>query len=318
MGKFSKKYMRSLHKRIRSIRRWFQWHLLFVLIRITRGLAIILPESLAFGMGEVMSGIWHKCARKNKMQADQSLKTAFPRWRSEQRERVVRAVFRNLGRSAIELFRFYGGKYDLLKHLHIDNIDRLTRALEKGRGVIIVSAHLGNWELLACAASALGFPTRVVANRIRDSRIDRLLYQSRSRAGVAMVFRDERIVHMLRHLRDKEILAILIDQDSHFNGIFVSHFNQPTYTARGPAILALASGAPIVPVFIARDDDGLHRVYMEEPIVANPSEDREQEIRRITQSCMDIVERYIRQFPDQWVWMHRRWKTRPKDSPQPD
>ena len=183
--------------------------------------------------------------------------------------------------------------------------------MEMGKGVIVISAHLGNWELLACAASALGFPMRVVANRIQDSRIDRLLYGSRLAAGVAMVFRDETIIRMLRCLRNKEILAILMDQDSHFDGVFVNHFNHLTYTARGPAILALASGAPIVPVFIARDDNGYHQVYVEEPIAANPSGNREEEIRRITQSCMDVIEQYIRKFPDQWVWMHRRWKTRP-------
>ncbi len=318
MEQFSKKYIRPQKKRLKSIRRWIQWHFLFVLIWITRGLVVVLPEALAYRMGEILAGIWYHCSRKNKMRANQSLEIAFPQWSSEQRERLVRAVFRNLGHSAIELFRFYGKKYELMKYLHIDNLDRLMRALEKGRGVIVVSAHLGNWELLACAASALGFPMRVVVNRIRDSRIDRLLYRSRSAAGVAMVFRDEPIVHMLRHLRNKEILAILMDQDSYFDGVFINHFNQPTYTARGPAILALVSGALIVPVFIARDDNGHHRVYVEEPIMANPSEDREQEIRRVTQCCMDIVERYIRQFPNQWVWMHRRWKTRPENFPQPE
>jgi len=83
-------------------------------------------------------------------------------------------------------------------------------------------------------------------------------------------------------------------------------------------MLALATGAPIVPVFIAREAGGHHRVFVEPPIIANQSEDREQEIRRITQCCMDVVESYIREFPDQWVWMHRRWKTRPRNSPRPE
>jgi KDO2-lipid IV(A) lauroyltransferase len=318
MSEFSKKYVRPVQKRIKSIRRKIQWCLLLCLIIVTRRLVVCLPEAFAYRMGDILAGIWYRCAKKNRMRSEQNLKTAFPHWRPEERKRTAQAVFQHLSRSAIELFRFYGGKYELQNYIYFHNLDRLRRALDMGKGVIVISAHLGNWELLACAASAMGFPMRVVANRIRNPQIDRLLNRSRAAAGVATIFRDESIVRMLRLLRDKKVLAILMDQDSHYDGIFVNHFDKPTYAARGPAILTLASGAPIIPVFIAREADGHHSIYVEEPVAVNASGDREQKIKHITQCCMDVVEHYIRQFPDQWVWMHQRWKTRPKHLLQPE
>lgn len=313
MRQFSKKCIRPIKKKTKSIRRWIQWRLLFLFIRVTRVLAVSLPESLAYRMGEILGDIWRVLSRRNKARALKSLETAFPEWDIQQRRLVTRAVFKNLGRCGIEILRFYGKKYDLDRNVSVDNIERLRAAMEKGKGVVVVSAHIGNWELLAGAAAAYGFPMKVVADRIRDPRIDDILYKSRAGAGVSTMFRDEPIVPMLRNLRKNEILAILIDQDSHFDGVFVKHFNQPTYTARGPAILSIASGAPILPVFIARNNDGRHRIYIEEPITADPTKDREKEILRITQCCLDAVEKYIRRFPEQWVWMHRRWKTKPED-----
>ena len=233
---------------------------------------------------------------------------------------IARGVFVNLGKTAMEWFvldRVSPAR--LRRWVEIHGLSHLRRALAKGKGVIAVSAHFGNWELLPAALAGLGFEGGVLARPLRYPEYDAFLKALRARKGVATYDRGS-VKDVARALRANQIIGVVPDQDvDSLEGVFVEFFDRPAYTPVGPAALSLMTGAPIVPCFVVRDGRRF-RVLIEEPIAIERTGDRTQDLITLTQQWSRVVESYIRRYPDQWAWMHRRWKTQPAatpSSPQP-
>ena len=242
----------------------------------------------------------------------ENLKAALAGERTERElQAISRRVFENLGKNALEMVH--------LKRLNVDTIDGIVQmqnreildnALEKGKGVIIVTAHFGNWELMPAALRIKGYSGAVIGRRIYFDRYDRFLNRLRAVHDVSVIYRDESPRKALKVLKANGVLGIVADQDvNSVDGVFVNFFGQKAYTPVGPVALALASGAPLVPAFMLRDD-GLHRLIFEKPIDLSDTGDKEKDMTGNTQRWSDVVESYIRRYPEQWVWMHRRWKTK--------
>lgn len=193
------------------------------------------------------------------------------------------------------------------------NTQRFQQALKKENGVIFVAAHIGNWELMAAyvANNICGdVPVTVIGRRIYYERYNKVLVDLRKRFGVETVYRDSSFKSIVRTLKRGECVGILPDQDvDSIPGIFVDFFGKPAYTTDSPARLAYMTGAVIVPAFMVRDKD-VYRLFMDEPIEFNRDNDKDAEIRAITQKLSSIIEKYVRQNPEQWGWMHNRWKTK--------
>ena len=180
-----------------------------------------------------------------------------------------------------------------------------------GRGGIFVTGHIGNWELSAAYAAKRGYPVSVVARRIYLEPLNQRLVTMRERMGVNTLYRDFSMRRMIRCIQENQLLGIVPDQDvRRIGGIFVDFFGHPAYTPVGPALLALASGAPIL---IARDIrmGQRHLLTVDPPVYADRKAPRESEVRRLVTHYTKRLEEFIREHPAQWVWTHRRWRTQP-------
>jgi len=233
-----------------------------------------------------------------------------------QRARIVRGVFRNLGQTAIEWMRLPTLSADELQQLvTCEGLESLRGALAEGHGAILVTAHFGNWEIILHALTSLGFTGAVLARRLRYPEYEPFLLSSRGAKGVATLTRGS-LKEVARYLRSNQVVGILPDQDmDSLEGIFIQFFGQPAYTPVGPAALSLMTGAPIVPCVTIREGTRF-RLVVERPLRAPEGVDRAHALTALTQAWSDVIESYIRRYPDHWVWMHRRWKTKPAISNQ--
>ncbi len=222
----------------------------------------------------------------------------------------ARSVYRQLGRTAVEHARLLAGKTsDLRDRLTISGEEHIARARQEGRGVILITGHFGYWELLGATVALLGYPITVVAKKLHNPAVDRLMLKGRERLGMKVTNMDSAAPVMLRALRRNECIGLLADQDAGPGGVFVEFLGLRASTYQGPALFALRTGALIVPCFIIRSGPERHRVCFEAPIEATPTGDEPADIARITQAYTDVLARYILDYPDHWFWVHRRWKT---------
>ena len=175
----------------------------------------------------------------------------------------------------------------------------------------MLSAHMGNWELMGAALSLWGYPINVIARRIYIPRINGLLLRLRQSAGMRVILREgaSSAKDMLRALRKNEVIGMLMDQDAHVQGVWVDFFGIPAFTPSGPAAIALKSGARVVSAFMVRDGSG-GRIEIRGPYSLVRTGDHERDVLENTRMFTGIIERYVRRYPEQWVWMHDRWKHR--------
>lgn len=231
-----------------------------------------------------------------------------------ERARIARAVFANMGRTVAELA--LSPRIDTAR-LHelvtMEGKEIVDREKKKGKGIILLTGHLGNWEFIPAYFVSVGLDGGVVARRLYYEKYERLLSRLRLSKGFRVFYRDDSARGILKTLKNNEIVGILADQDVRkLDGVFVEFFGRPAYTPTGPVLIAMKTGAPLVPARIVREGRR-HRIIVEEPIPMRVTDDRAADIVYNTQAWSRHIERYIREHPDQWVWMHRRWRTRPED-----
>jgi KDO2-lipid IV(A) lauroyltransferase len=205
------------------------------------------------------------------------------------------------------------------RYVRIPDRDSWQRAVDdaRERGAVVLTGHIGNWELLAYAHALLGAPVTLVHRPMRNAAIDRFIVGVRERAGTRSIGKYSAAKTALRALRNYEILAIPADQNqSRRSGVFVSFFGLPASTTAGPTRLAMMTGAPIIPVFLLREGEtDVHRLELHPPIEMARSGDRDADIVENTQRCTSVIEDVVRRRPDQWIWFHKRWRTRPEGEP---
>ncbi len=192
--------------------------------------------------------------------------------------------------------------------------EHLESAAQRKKGVIALTAHFGNWELLGAYVVHRGIPLRVVGTALQDPRIDALLVSTRNRAGYTNIARGKDTKEILRALQKGEALGMLIDQDTKVAGVFVDFFGIPAYTPTGPAVLASKYEVPIVPIFMWLKEDLTYQLECFPPLELSRTDDAAHDIEVNTRKCSEAYEKIIRQHPEQWAWMHKRWKTRSKRS----
>jgi len=287
--------------------------LAYVLVRGALWWACGVSRKSALNLGKCL-GLWAYFAiPRERKKVQEGLWTAFGQTMgAASLGRLARQVYVDLGKNAIEAMRLrVTSKQELQRLVKAEGLDRVDRALARGNGLIFLTGHLGCWELDGAYVASLGYPLHVIAKPLRDSRLDRLLVETRQRTGVRNIARGQNTRDILRALRRKEAVAILIDQDTKVDGVFVDFFGRPAYTPSGAVVLAMRTGAPIVPITIHREPDDSHHVQVDPEITLVETGNAQQDRRANTQRCMDALERRIREHPSQWVWMHERWKTKP-------
>ncbi len=225
-------------------------------------------------------------------------------------EGLARRSFEHLGMNLAEvcvlLFRPRSvalARLELAGHEHID------KAAAEGKGVLLLSAHLGNWELFAAAHALTSFELSVVVRPLDEPLLHRLAERLRRRSGVELIGKQRGLREVLEALRRGRLVGVLLDQNSsRAEGVFVPFFGVPASTSKGLAVISLRTGAPVVPVFIRRIGGGRHRVEFDAPV---PRPD-DGDVLSYTAAFNRAIESGIRRAPEQWFWMHERWRTRPR------
>jgi len=275
----------------------------------------IIPYKSAVWLGGRIGYLAYYVAREARRVTEKNLEVAFPEKNPDEIRTIARQVFVNQGKNTFELFSFPKlSKERILKIVKIENESELRKPIDSGAGIIMPSAHCGNWEIMGASFAALGLPVNVVARKIYIDGLNSMLVGFRESKGMKVVLRSEKNAAklMLKALRNREIIALLIDQDTAVPGVFVDFFSKKAWTPSAVASLALRTGASIVLALDVRMPDDTHKAIIK-PVELRRSGDTEKDIAENTQAITAQIEEHIRRYPEQWVWMHERWKTRPDD-----
>ena len=284
-----------------------------LLMSLTRRLSPVRATRVGDIVGDL---VFHVTGIRKKLVMEHLVRIYGDTGDDNKRRAMARSIYRQLGRTAVEHARLLAGRTpDLRDRLAISGEEHVARARQGGRGVILVTGHFGYWELLGATVAFLGYPITVVAKKLHNPAVDRLVHEGRDRLGMAVTPMDSAPPAIFRALRRNECVGLLADQDAGAGGVFVEFLGSGASTHQGPALFALRTGAPIVPCFIIRSGPERHRVCFETPIEAISTGDEPADILRTTQAYTDVLARYILEYPDHWFWVHRRWKTpAPADS----
>jgi KDO2-lipid IV(A) lauroyltransferase len=294
-------------KHIKATRRLVLAHLVGA---VTAVLAWV-PRRFAARLGAAGGLLAHPFASQTRRRASAHLALAFgDALSAAERRGICRRMFANLGRAGMEMLTI--GRWtreEIESAVDVAGSHPVLRGLlEEGRGAILLTGHFGNWELFG-AYAALHYDVHVVAREGRAAKYEAIMRSLREAAGVKVIYQSDSPRDMLRVLRRNAVIAILPDQDIHrLNGAFVEFFGRPAYTPTGPVALALASRAPILPVYLLREGAG-HRVVLGPVIRPERGDSKEEAVVEYTQRWSDVFEDIVRRHPDQWIWMHKRWST---------
>lgn len=244
---------------------------------------------------------------------------AFPEWPRAEVERVARAAYGSLGRTTIEAAVLSSARPGEVLDLFdgVDGWELVDEARAAGRGLILVSGHIGNWEIAAAYMAARGVPIEAVARHMANPHVDGYFTRARERGGFRIIHDERAVREVPRAIRANRAVAMLFDQGAvGLASTWVTFFGRYAKTPRGPATFALRLGAPILFVAAIRQPDMRYRLVVE-PISTASTGDRDADIDRIVAACTDTLERWVRRYPGQYFWHHRRWKhQRPGTPPE--
>jgi len=283
-----------------------------ILSAITRGFGrLSRPAALRVGRG--LGWIYGSVIRHRRSYALGALRESLPDCSENERQRILKTMYRNFAINYVEILRLAGGADDDLRQLvTIEGEEIVQDVLRRGKGALMLTAHLGNFDLLAMFTAQRGYPLTIISKEIKNPAFNSLWMRLRERYGVKIVLSHNSMRACLKALKGNELLGFILDQNRpHGDGVFVTFFGRPACTTPGLAFISAVTEAPVVPVFIHRMNDGRHHLCVQ-PAIEPPADRGEDTLRRATQQYTTIIEQEVRLYPDQWTWVHRRWKTRPK------
>lgn len=295
-----------------------QTNLEYAAARIVLGALSLLPLRWALAVGRCVGAFAFLVGGRLRRTGERNLEMALPDLDAAGRRRVLRGTFASLGRQ-FGLFSQLNrlSRENLEKICVVEGFERLRAARAGHRSVIMFTGHLGAWELTAFAPSLLDYPLSFLVRRIDNPKIENLVEGIRTRLGNRSIDKKSAARPMLRELNNGGTLGILIDLNSQpHEGVFVDYFGIPASTSVGIADLALRTNPVILPIFAPWDP--VRRKYVvkiEPPLEFEPTGNREDDARELTQIMTVVIERYVRAYPDQWLWIHKRWNTRPVGEP---
>lgn len=242
-----------------------------------------------------------------------NLKIAFGEEKDERElKKLALSVFENVGKNVADAVRLKNMKWEEVEKItKIEGLEYFDNAYKMGKGVIALTGHIGNFELLAAYVSLKGYKLSVISRELYDPRLDALLVKNRESVGLENIPSPASVKQVIKALRSGRALGVLADQDSsRVRGVFVNFFERPARTPVGPALLAYKTQSPIVPMAIVREGDDKYKIMVKEPIKLASSENKEKNIIETTQKYTHVLESIIREYPSQWLWMHDRWKSK--------
>ena len=277
-----------------------------------RFLALALPLNIAYRIADIGGGLYYLLARKDRKIVANNLRVVLNQVGDPGQIRyLTRMVFVNFGRYLVEFFRT--PKIDLKyikKHIRIEGRQNLDQALNLGKGVLLVSAHLGNWELGGMVLSILNYPLSIIVWSHKNKLVNNFFLQQRQSKGLEVIPLGSGLKRVFLALKKNQIVALLGDVDyaDHNAGVRVSLFGRDTVMPKGPAAFALKTSCAIVPVFMLREQSNYFRFIIKEPITYSPSGRWEQDLNNLTQEIAKTIESSIALSPAQWFMLKPRWQ----------
>jgi KDO2-lipid IV(A) lauroyltransferase len=296
------------------MRRWIEFLPVWFLAQTLR----FLPRPLAHACGRAIGRKVYWLHPRLRRVGRQNLAMAFPEKSPSERERILKGVYASLGRQLAEVAKFPDYTVENVDRIAIyDGLENFEEANARGKGVIFLTAHLGAWEISSFAHSLHGHWLNIVARKLDNPLLDRWITHRRELHGNKIHDKDEYARGLLAAMKRGETVGVLMDTNmTPPQGVFVNFFGTPACTASGVARVAKRTGAAVVPAFAIWDDGmGKYRLHIEPAIPIVSTDDDEADAIANTQSYTAAIERIVRQHPEQWLWVHRRWKTRPAGSP---
>jgi KDO2-lipid IV(A) lauroyltransferase len=272
------------------------------------------PLPVLYRIGERLGRLAYRLSRRYRTVAEHNLQMAYGESLSDgERRRLVEQVFIHFAKSLMEFLVADGlSPNDLCRMVTLKGEEHLQWCVQQGKGTLIITAHYGNWEIAArYLTQCKGYVLNVVARDADDSATTLLVNRIREQGGYRVFPRGQAVRAVLQALKRNELVAMLPDQNA--GDVFVPFFGRLAGTVAGPALLALRSGAPILPVFCTRQPDNTYLFEMLPPFVVQPSGDKERDVTETMAHITALIEQQVRKHPSQWLWLHNRWKTRPPE-----
>ncbi|MCJ7459288.1 MAG: lysophospholipid acyltransferase family protein [candidate division Zixibacteria bacterium] len=296
----------------KRLKNWLIYRFILILISFLN----LLPRRLSLSIGRSLGKLAYLILPESRSTTLQNLKIAFPNLGTGSIKKISLKVFECLGRNAVDAIRLPKMSWEEIQKItKVEGIEHLEKAYSQGRGVMGVTGHIGNFELLAAYVSLQGYKLSAIGRELYDPRLNELLIKNRQMMGVQNIYSTASVKEVIKVLNSGRMIGVLIDQDtSRVKGIYVDFFGRKARTPVGPAILALKLGVPIVPMAIIQTKKGNYKIMIHKEIKPLVGKTKEENIYYLTQKCTEFLEQVIREYPDQWVWMHKRWLRTP-DNP---
>lgn len=279
-------------------------------LKLVQWFVCILPASCAHLLGRICGGLCYYIDARHRKIALKNLCLVFgEKWKKKKLRRMARKFFCQLGFNLVEFLRvpcFIRPGWE--NCFQIEGEDRIKAAFEKGKGIIFVLAHFGNWEYLSFTPRLLSFPGAVVGQEIKNPAVDGLIKDMRELMGLELFPKFEVVPSILSYLKRNGAVAILADQRARIMNVRVSFFGHPADTTTAPAVLSLRSGATLLPVFIYYEGNDRYRIVFEREVEVPSGLPLKEAVRELTQRITSLFEERIKERPELWLWGHRRWK----------
>ncbi len=280
---------------------------------MVRGLGV-LPRPIARGIGSAIGGLAYRLLSRLRRTGMRNLEMAYPEWTTERRDRTLRGVYRRLGQQLAEfcLMPHYTAER-ASEFIRYRGLEHYLAAKERGKGVLVLTGHLGAWELSSFYHSLVGYPMGMVIRRLDNPLVDEYVNRIRCMHGNRVLHKDDFARGLIGAMRAGETVGILMDTNmTPPQGLFVPFFGVEACTAAGMARIALKTDAAVLPGFLVWEESQQgYALRFGERLEPIRTGDNEADVLANTAHFTAVIERYIREYPDQWLWMHRRWKTRP-------
>jgi KDO2-lipid IV(A) lauroyltransferase len=269
-----------------------------------------IPKSHLLVFGKILGNLLYYLAVPQRRIVNRNLRFSNIESSPQQIQRLTKRIFHHFGITIIELLQMAClSQQEIVSKLHIESKEILIEALKKQKGVVLATAHLGNYEVAAQVVPCiLGLQMASVAKKMRNARLNRLIHNLRTRFGNKIIYKKGALPEMMQTLRQGSMVTILMDISRRFDGVEVNFFGRRATATPSAALLGLRCKSPVIPIFCHRNPKGELIVQVEPPLEIQRTKDLRSDLQFNTQLITDRVERAVRNYPEQWNWMLKRWK----------
>ena len=281
----------------------------------------VIPRAAGAAVIRLLAAVFYYLDARHRHIADVNLRIAFPEMPRRQRNVIARRSFQNAGMNLLEVSRLDTltpeNISDLVDYDKADGLDNYRAALSIGKGILYLTGHFSSWELLPTAHALHGYPLSFTTRPLDNARFEKYLRRVRESKGNTVIYKKDSARRILKELKAGRTSGVLMDHNvSPAEGIFADFFGIPAATSTGVALLALRTGAPVLPGYLTPRRGGRYTIKFLPPIEMIRTGDTAEDLRVNTQRLNDVLERIVRERPESWLWGHKRWKNRPPEDPR--